>query len=62
MEFDVVIIPDFHLYSQRFNVVSWQDYYVGLTRTKSNLFLLSCNDIPDLEAEGNNKVIDRVIV
>lgn len=62
MEFDVVIIPDFHLYSQRFNVVSWHDYYVGLTRTKSNLFLLSRNDIQHLEAEGNNKVIDRVIV
>lgn len=62
MEFDVVIIPDFHLYNHLFNVVSWHDYYVGLTRTKSNLFLLSRNDIQHLEAEGNNKVIDRVIV
>lgn len=62
MEFDVVIIPDFHLYTYHFNVVNWHDYYVGLTRTKSNLFLLSRNNIQDLHTEDNNKIIDRVIV
>ena len=60
MEFDVVILPDFHLYNHSFNVVSWHDYYVGLTRTKSNLFLLSRKDISYLQAEGDNKIIDRV--
>ncbi|OCW95399.1 hypothetical protein A9168_01690 [Macellibacteroides sp. HH-ZS] len=62
MEFDVVILPDFHLYNVTFNVVNWHDYYVGLTRTKSNLFLLSRKNITHLQDNGNNKVIDRVIV
>lgn len=62
MEFEVVILPDFHLYKFPFKVVDWHDYYVGLTRTKSNLFLLSRVDITGLQHEGNNKVIDKVTV
>lgn len=59
MEFDVVILPDFHLYNCQFNVVDWHDYYVGLTRTKSNLFLLCRKDI-NIPHEGVNKVIDKI--
>ena len=62
MEFEYVILPDFHWYKFPFKVVDWHDYYVGLTRTKSNLFLLSRVDITGLQHEGNNKVIDKVTV
>lgn len=62
LEFDVVIIPDFHLYNQQFNVVNWRDYYVGVTRTRSNLYMISNWDIPHLHDSGANKTIDRVIL
>lgn len=41
LEFDVVILPNFHFYNTTFDVVNWRDFYVGVTRTKSNLFLIS---------------------
>ncbi len=62
LEFDVVIIPDFHLLNEQFRVIDWKDYYVGLTRTKSNLFLISRTDFPNLAHVGVNKVIDKVIL
>lgn len=52
LEFDVVIIPNFQKVTEvdgRFNV-DWQDYYVAVTRAKSNLFLISNNDIPSLNS------------
>lgn len=62
LEFDVVIIPDFHLVNVPFNVIDWRDFYVGVTRTKSNLFLLSRSDFSNLASEGVNKVIERIIL
>ena len=63
LEFDVVIIPDFHLVTEnRLTIVDWKDFYVGITRTKSNLFLLSRNDFIHIPHEGPNKLIDKVIL
>jgi DNA helicase IV len=62
LEFDVVIIPDFNLVNVPFNVIDWRDFYVGVTRTKSNLLLLSRSDFPNLASEGVNKVIERIIL
>ena len=45
LEFDTVIIPRFDTYLQSFNVISWRDFFVGVTRAKSNLFLFSNIDI-----------------
>ena len=55
LEFDTVIIPDFNKMSSiigSYNI-DWQDFYVGCTRAKSNLFLLSNNNLPSL-----NGVVD----
>lgn len=60
LEFDVVIIPDFNLVNVTFNVVDWRDFYVGVTRTKSNLFLISRSDFANLPHEGPNQVIEKV--
>lgn len=62
LEFDVVIIPDFHLVNVPFRVVDWRDFYVGVTRTKSNLFLLSRSDFPNLAHEGVNKIFEKIII
>jgi hypothetical protein len=64
LEFDVVILPEFHLLIKTFRIVDWHDWYVGITRTKSNLFIISdpiqyLNSIP---ADGNSKIIDKVIL
>ena len=56
LEFDTVIIPNFHKYNEilgNFNI-DWQDYYVGCTRAKSNLYLISNDDMPEL-----NNVVDK---
>lgn len=55
LEFDVVIIPNFQAANQTFRVVDWHDYYVGVTRAKSNLFLVSTADIP-----VSNIYVDKV--
>jgi superfamily I DNA/RNA helicase len=34
LEFDVVILPEFHLINNKFHIVDWRDWYVGITRTK----------------------------
>lgn len=62
LEFDIVILPDFQLVNRAFNVVNWRDFYVGITRAKSSLYLISRTDFPNLTSEGINKLIDRVIL
>jgi DNA helicase IV len=59
LEFDTVIIPNFHKYKEicgSFNT-DWQDYYVGVTRARSNLYLISNYDMPQL-----NSVTDKSII
>ena len=59
LEFDTVIIPNFHKFPEicgRFNI-EWQDFYVGATRARSNLYLISNNDMPHL-----NSVTDKSII
>lgn len=59
LEFDTVIIPNFHKYTEicgSFNT-EWQDYYVGATRARSNLYLISNYDMPQL-----NSVTDKSII
>ena len=59
LEFDTVIIPNFHKYTEicgSFNI-EWQDYYVGTTRARSNLYLISNYDMPQL-----NSVTDKSII
>lgn len=48
LEFDVVIIPNIHLAHASYRVVNWRDFFVGVTRAKSQLILLSDNDIPTM--------------
>jgi len=57
LEFDVVIIPNFHLVFNKFKVVNWHDFYVGVTRAKSQLILFSDNDIPTV-----NQYVEKVIL
>lgn len=55
LEFDTVIIPDFNKICSilgRYHI-DWQDYYVGCTRARSNLFLFSNQNFPSL-----NNVVD----
>jgi DNA helicase IV len=59
LEFDTVIIPNFHKYKEicgHFNT-EWQDYYVAVTRARSNLYLISNYDISEL-----NSVTDKSII
>jgi superfamily I DNA/RNA helicase len=48
LEFDIVIIPNIHLVNKKFDVVNWRDFYVGVTRAKSRLILISENDFPEI--------------
>ena len=51
LEFDTVILPNFNKAFEdieRFNI-TWKDFYVGVTRAKSNLFLISNYDIDKLK-------------
>lgn len=59
LEFDTVIVPNFHKCKEiygRFNI-EWKDYYVGVTRARSNLYLISNYDMPQL-----NSVTDKQIL
>lgn len=59
LEFDTVIIPNFHKYHEicveypetcgSYNI-EWQDYYVAITRARSNLYLISEEDLPSLNS------------
>ncbi len=55
LEFDTVIIPDFNKMASivgSYNV-DWKDFYVGCTRARSNLFLLSNSNLPSLNGVVN---------
>lgn len=55
LEFDTVIIPGFDKFGMIDGVITESDYYVAITRTRSNLFLFS-PAIPDfLERLDNQK-------
>lgn len=60
LEFDTVIIPDFHRAFEhmdpKFNV-TWKDYYVGLTRARTNLILISCSSISQISQYVNTQYI-----
>ncbi|MCZ2131035.1 MAG: hypothetical protein LC109_12335 [Bacteroidia bacterium] len=62
LEFDVVILPEFHLLNSQFKIVDWRDWYVGITRTKSNLFMISNPSFNNIPSEGIQKAIDKVIL
>lgn len=52
LEFDTVIIPNFNKYYEicgSFNT-EWQDFYVACTRARSNLYLISNKDLPQLHS------------
>lgn len=49
LEFDTVILPGFNMVFKYMNPifrVSWKDFYVGVTRSKTNLYLLDSNELP----------------
>lgn len=61
LEFDTVIIPNFSnsmtlCERERYNN-KWQDLYVACTRARSNLYLISNNDMPNLA-----NVVDKTIL
>ncbi len=59
LEFDTVILPNFHRYNEilgQFNA-EWNDFYVACTRARSNLYLISNYDLPNL-----NTVTDKQIL
>lgn len=52
LEFDTVIIPNFHKYKEicgNYNT-NWEDFYVACTRARSNLYLISNYDLPNLHS------------
>lgn len=48
LEFDVVIIPNMHLAHEQFKVIDWRDFFVGVTRAKSQLIMFSDVEIPQI--------------
>lgn len=59
LEFDTVIIPNFHKCNEiygRFNI-EWKDYYVGVTRARSNLYLISNIDMPQLDLVTEKQIL-----
>lgn len=59
LEFDTVIIPNFHKFDEilgQFNI-EWNDYYVACTRARSNLYMISNYDMPNL-----NSVVDKTVL
>lgn len=52
LEFDTVILPNFHKFKEicgSYNA-EWKDYYVAVTRARSNLYLISSYDMPEFES------------
>ena len=52
LEFDTVIIPNFNKYYEicgNYNT-EWQDFYVACTRARSNLYLISNYNLPQLHS------------
>jgi superfamily I DNA/RNA helicase len=59
-EFDTVIIPEFDKYKwfmEHGHTVKENDYYVAFTRTKTNLFLLCRNGLPNI-GDANTVTIE----
>lgn len=59
LEFDTVIIPNFDKYKNvcgAFNT-EWQDYYVAVTRARSNLYIISSIDLPQLYLVTDKSVL-----
>lgn len=59
LEFDTVIIPNFHACKEiqgQFNT-EWKDYYVAVTRARSNLYLISNYDMPELASVTEKSII-----
>lgn len=51
LEFDTVLVPDFgskEYLCNNYKVVNWEDFYVAITRARSNLYLFSNYDLPYL--------------
>jgi len=62
LEFDTVIIPNFH---KRYEIcgnynIEWNDYYVGVTRTRSNLYLITNYALPQLDVVP--PIVDKQIL
>jgi superfamily I DNA and RNA helicase len=57
LEFDTVVIPYFDAYLQSFNLISWRDFFVAITRAKSNLFIFSSIDMPFLNPVINKQIL-----
>lgn len=59
LEFDTVIIPNFHKYREicgHFNT-DWQDFYVACTRARSNLYIISNDDFPNFNGVADKQYI-----
>ena len=53
LEFDTVIVPDFgsmDYLCNKFDVLEWKDFYVAITRARTNLYLFSNYNIPQLRS------------
>ena len=51
LEFDTVLIPDFgsmDYLCDNYEILDWKDFYVAVTSARSNLYLFSNNNIPEL--------------
>lgn len=52
LEFDTVLVPDFgamNYLCSNFDVLNWEDFYVAVTRARTNLYLFSNFPIPSLK-------------
>lgn len=53
LEFDTVLVPDFgsmDYLCDNYDVLNWKDFYVAVTRARTNLYLFSSNDMPELNS------------
>ena len=59
LEFDTVIIPNFHKYTEICGSykTDWEDFYVACTRARSNLYLISNYDLPNLNFVTDKQVL-----
>ena len=51
LEFDTVLVPDFGAMTflcSNYDVLNWKDFYVAITRARTNLYLFSNFSIPSL--------------
>jgi superfamily I DNA/RNA helicase len=61
LEFDTVIIPDFgsmDYLCNKFEVLEWNDFYVAVTRARSNLYLFSNYDMSELDSVVERNTTD----